>query len=54
MMRRDCEKQFRPEISESRKRVYNFPKYAFMWQVRRLNKAGNRFLGGEKGGLKKS
>ena len=47
-MRWDCEIQFRPEISKSRKRVKSFPKYAFTWQVRELNKAGNGFLGGGK------
>ena len=34
---------------KTRKRVKSFPKYAFMWQVRELNKAGTVSLEGEKG-----
>lgn len=59
MMIRHCEIQFRPEISETGKRVKSFPKHAFMWQIWGLsfNKTGNGFLGGggsdKQGGLKK-
>ena len=47
MMIRHCEIQFRPEISETGKRVKSFPKHAFMWQIWGLsfNKTGNGFLG---------
>ena len=52
MMIRHCEIQFRPEISETGKRVKSFPKHAFMWQIWGLsfNKTGNGFLGGGGGG----
>ena len=55
MMIRHCEIQFRPEISETGKRVKSFPKHAFMWQIWGLsfNKTGNGFLGGGGGGGEK-